>query len=619
MPTHSMKVMKETYKIGIDAGSTTLKFIVLDAHGTIIYKAYRRHKADIQGTFEKGLRQINRTLRNAPVQLCITGSAGIGLAERLGTDFIQEVVASIELVQKRFPEVRVLFDLGGEDAKMVFFAEKRHPDIRMNGSCAGGTGAFIDQMASLMNLPVEELDRQAQVYEKIYPIASRCGVFAKTDIQNLISRNIPSADIIASTLHAVALQSITALARGYDIVPPILCTGGPLTFIPALRKAFCSILNLQPEDMLLPGNSEYFPAWGAALHIDEHFREHSIEQLLYSLSNQTSAKETALPVLFRDETDCREWKNNRKIKPLHFLSMDNQQEINCFLGIDSGSTTTKMVAIDSQCNIRYHYYAINEGNSLKKVAQGLCEFYRQAKEKGVKINVLSSAVTGYGEDLVKSALNLDYGIVETMAHLSGAQFANPDVSFILDIGGQDMKSIFVNKGVISNIELNEACSSGCGSFLQNFASTMHLGLGEFSQKACLASHPADLGSRCTVFMNSKVKQSLRENAGVDDIAAGLAYSVIKNCLFKVLKISNLNELGEHIVVQGGTFKNDAVYRALELLSGKSVSSTDYPELMGAFGAALYAGKQWKKEAKPSSFPGVSALQSIESIQNSLSE
>jgi predicted CoA-substrate-specific enzyme activase len=323
--------------------------------------------------------------------------------------------------------------------------------------------------------------------------------------------------------------------------------------------------------------------------------------MLFSLQEIINKSKTAgkaqqnsvLRPLFHTTEEYEEWKNSRNIKKLNYkpLTAQNYSDEdlgNLYLGIDSGSTTTKIVIIDSSQNIVYQYYANNDGNSLKKVSEGLIEFFNQAKQQNIDVKIASSAVTGYGEDLIKQAFNLDFGIVETMAHLAGAKFINPDVSFILDIGGQDMKSIFVSSGVISNIELNEACSSGCGSFLQNFASTMNLSLAEFTQKACLAQNPADLGTRCTVFMNSKVKQSLRENAGINDIAAGLAYSVVKNCLFKVLKISNLNILGDNIVVQGGTFRNDAVYRALELLSGKKVSATDCPELMGAFGAAIYA-------------------------------
>ena len=586
-------------KIGIDAGSTTLKIIVLDQNDNIIYKSYRRHKADVNSVFINELEKINLQISITNFQLTITGSAGMGIAERCGVPFVQEVVAAVELVQKRFPHCRTLFDLGGEDAKMVFFGENRHPDIRMNGSCAGGTGAFIDQMASLLNIPVENFGEQAEHYEKIYPVASRCGVFAKTDIQNLIARNISVPDIAASTLYAVALQSVTTLARGCDIVPPVLCIGGPLTFIPALRRQFCEILKLKNEELLLLENSEFFPAFGAALMAESQI--FTIKEIIEKCKNSDKAlNDNVLSPLFNNKKEYEEWKKNRDIKPFCFKSLENVNTQSLYLGIDSGSTTTKIVIIDDAQNIVYQYYTNNEGNSLKKVSEGLAEFFNQTKEQNIEAKIVSSAVTGYGEELIKQAFNLDFGIVETMAHLAGAKFINPDVSFILDIGGQDMKSIFVRNGVISNIELNEACSSGCGSFLQNFASTMNLTLAEFTQKACLAKNPADLGTRCTVFMNSKVKQSLRENAGIDDIAGGLAYSVVKNCLFKVLKISNINALGENIVVQGGTFRNDAVYRALELLSGKKVSATDYPELMGAFGAAIYAfsnNKEQKTEHK----------------------
>ena len=597
--------MKSTFlKIGIDAGSTTIKFVVLNTNEEIVYKSYRRHKADVRQMFKDELSLVEKKFPDARFCIAVTGSAGMGIAEQFGLPFVQEVVAAVDLTQKLYPQVKILLDIGGEDAKMVFFSENRHPDIRMNGNCAGGTGAFIDQMASLLNIPVEQLGKEAEKHTKIYPVASRCGVFAKTDIQNLISRKMEIPDIAASTLHAVALQTLTSLARGCDIVAPILCTGGPLTFIPALREQFRKNLNLQSNDLLIPENSEYFPALGAALHAVE---ESKIECILQKQSNKQEEQKNTLPALFENEGEYNKWKKSRKVKKIVFEPLGTQKQIQVFLGIDSGSTTTKIVMIDDKQHVVFQYYANNNGDSLKKVIEGLSNFYTQAKEQNVEVKILSSAVTGYGEDLIRSALNIDYGIVETIAHLTGAQFIDPDVSFILDIGGQDMKSIFVNNGIVSNIELNEACSSGCGSFLQNFASTMNLTLSDFSQKACLAKYPSDLGSRCTVFMNSKVKQSLRENAEIGDIAAGLAYSVVKNCLFKVLKISNLNVLGEHIVVQGGTFRNDAVFRALEILSGKSVGITDYPELMGAFGASLYAFKQWKTTQETSTFLGENSL------------
>ena len=609
-----MKAEKRNCRIGVDVGSTTLKIIILNSENEVVYKTYRRHKANINNVFAEELHAVIREFPETDFTIHITGSAGMGISERTGIPFIQEVVASVEVIEHIYPETHTLIDLGGEDAKMVFFQPGRQPDIRMNGSCAGGTGAFIDQMADLMNISVEELGREALTYETIYPVASRCGVFAKTDVQNLISRNIPHPDIAMSILHTVALQSITSLARGVDITPKVLCVGGPLTFIPALRNAFKEILKVNDDDLILPDNSEYFPAWGAALHQDGQNRVCDLQDLIKRLKNKINERKETLPALFKNEGEYTEWKQNRKITYLTKKPLGTKTELTCFLGIDSGSTTTKILIMDEKAHLVYNFYERNEGNPLKKVVEGLKQFYKEADEKGVTVHILSSAATGYGEDLIKSALGLQYGIVETMAHLSGAQYVDPDVSFILDIGGQDMKSIFINKGVISNIEINEACSSGCGSFLQNFASTMNMSMDEFTRAACLSEEPSDLGSRCTVFMNSKVKQSLRENAGLGNISAGLAYSVMKNCLFKVLKMSNLNQLGNSIVVQGGTFRNDAVYRSLELLSGKSVSSTDYPELMGAFGAALYARKKWQQGERLSGFNRREELPDVDSIE-----
>jgi len=612
----------DIFKVGVDVGSTTLKVVVVDQNNIIVYKSYRRHKAEINLLFIEEINNIGEQFPGKRFIVNITGSAGMGISERTGLPFIQEIVASVEVIKQLYPDTRMMIDLGGEDSKMVFFQANKQPDIRMNGSCAGGTGAFIDQMADLMNIPIEELGELAMKYEKIYPVASRCGVFAKTDVQNLISRNIPLPDISMSILHTVALQSITSLARGQDITSEILLIGGPLTFIQALRNAFKNILKVDDSDLILPENSEYFPAIGCALH---HCND---ETKVYDLSllseifnknldsensNNSVCGEDTLPILFRNEKEYNEWKSNRKVKKLNCIPLGSTKNINCYLGIDSGSTTTKILIMDEDENLVYTYYAPNKGNPLKKVVEGLELFYREAAEKGVSFRFVASAATGYGEDLIKSALGLNFSIVETMAHLAGAQYVDPKVSFVLDIGGQDMKSIFTDKGVISNIELNEACSSGCGSFLQNFAATMNLDLTEFTRLACLAEKPSDLGSRCTVFMNSKVKQALRRNNTLGDIAAGLAYSVVKNCLFKVLKISNLNKLGNNIVVQGGTFRNDAVYRALELLSGKSISSTDLPEMMGALGAALYARKMSISENKTISFTGHEPLPDVDNI------
>lgn len=596
----------KTYKLGIDVGSTTIKIIVLDEADNIVYRSYKRHKANINIIFIDELNTLQEQFPNSYFTVMITGSAGMGIAERTGTPFVQEVVASVEVIHKQYPHTGTLIDLGGEDSKMVFFEEGKQPDIRMNGSCAGGTGAFIDQMSDLMNISIGELDKLALQGKKIYPVASRCGVFAKTDVQNLISRNINTPDVALSIFHAVALQSITTLSRGCAVNPPVVCIGGPLTFLSALRKAFQNILKFEEAQLTLPDNSEYFPAWGCALL--KSSKKIRLYTLIEKLETKENRRTDVLPPLFSSETEYRQWKKNRKVKHLDTLesNLSSFNRQNLYLGIDSGSTTTKILIIDEDERIVFNFYAPNQGNPLKKVAEGLSEFEKKYGNDNATEYIVSSCSTGYGEELIQSAFNLDYGIVETVAHFTGAQYVDSDVSFILDIGGQDMKSIFVSNGIISRIELNEACSSGCGSFLQNFASTMNLSLREFTEIACIAQYPADLGTRCTVFMNSKVKQSLRENASIGDIASGLAYSVVKNCLFKVLKINNLNVLGDHIVVQGGTFRNDAVYRALELLSGKTVSSTNMPEMMGAFGAALYAKKMFAP--KSSTFKEESSLQ-----------
>ncbi|MDR1652368.1 MAG: acyl-CoA dehydratase activase [Prevotellaceae bacterium] len=577
------------YKTGIDIGSTTLKIIVLGQDNSVVYRNYVRHKAGIGAVFLSEIDAAVSLFPDAEFRINITGSAGMGVAERMQIPFVQEVIAAIEVTRRLYPDTRTLMDLGGEDAKIVFFGNGKQPDIRMNGSCAGGTGAFIDQMADLLNITPDELGKRAEDFNQIYPVASRCGVFAKTDVQNLIARNVSVPDIAMSILQSVAIQAVTTLIRGSKVNPKALCTGGPLTFVPALRKAFKDILELNENDLILPENSEFFPALGCALlseNQENTFDLKLIKDKFYR--HKIVLRPDFLPPLFKDEKEYEIWKQNRKIKRLTNGTLQPNQTLKCFLGIDSGSTTTKILILDENENIVFKFYSSNNGNPLKTTADGLQVFLDEITAQNIDLQIVSSCATGYGEDLIRSAFNLDSGIVETMAHLQGAQWVENDVSFVLDIGGQDMKSIFIHNGLISNVELNEACSSGCGSFLQTFAGTMQLTLPEFTAAACFAGHPADLGTRCTVFMNSKVKQSLREGATIGDIAAGLAYSVVKNCLFKALKISNLNILGPNIVVQGGTFKNDAVYRALELLSGKSVSSTDHPELMGALGAALYA-------------------------------
>ncbi|MDR3128976.1 MAG: acyl-CoA dehydratase activase-related protein [Tannerellaceae bacterium] len=605
---------EKVHRIGIDVGSTTVKLVVLSPQKKIVHKGYRRHQADVVVALREELLAVSSRFPSLPMRMVVTGSAGMGVAERLSLPFVQEVVASIDAVRRDFPHTRTLIDLGGEDAKMVFFDTGKQPDIRMNGSCAGGTGAFIDQMAVLMNISVDELGEQAMHYETIHPIASRCGVFAKTDVQNLLARNVATPDVARSVLHTVALQTLASLARGHSVPSPILCIGGPLTFLPALRQAFAELLH---AESIAPENGAFFPAYGAALHALDIEMFQDLTAIISRLDTRhTPSFRSALQPLFAGEDDYTRWKAERKQTVIPFVPIDGSTEKECkgFLGIDSGSTTTKIVVIDEKGNLRYSYYADNDGHPLPRLVEGLQFFYRLTKEKGLSFRFLASAATGYGEELIKAAFGLDYGIVETIAHLAGAQHIDPNVSFVLDIGGQDIKSIFTHNGVISRVELNEACSSGCGSFLQNFASTLGLTPADFARSACLAKNPNDLGTRCTVFMNSKVKQSLRENASLGDIAAGLAYSVVRNCLFKVLKINNLNLLGEHIVVQGGAFRNDAVYRAFEILSGKTVSSTDRPELMGALGAALFARQGYKRSGTPSTFTGQEPLPDLSTVE-----
>jgi len=582
-------------KLGVDVGSTTAKVVLLNESGAIIFSRYIRHKARIRSCIQSLMQEVFDTFGDIPLQFAITGSAGMGIAEQLHFMFVQEVIASSEVVQSVFPDTQTLIDIGGEDAKLIFFEQGKVPDIRMNGSCAGGTGAFIDQIAALLNIPVEKLNEVAQGSTQIYPIASRCGVFAKTDVQNLISRKIPLADIAASAFHSIALQTINSLARGIDIAPKIMCVGGPLTFIPALQKAFFSVLALPQSDFIFPEHGEFFPAWGAALCAKDA-SEIMLSELLESLQ-KTSEKITTsrLEPLFADNAEFEHWKQNRSIIEIPHVKI-SQETAEVFVGIDSGSTTTKILFLTTDGSICASFYGTNKGKPVETVMQGLQECCEQLQVENIR--VLRSCVTGYGEDLIRSAFSVDEGVVETIAHTTASLKILPNVSFILDIGGQDMKAMFLKDGFIQNIEINEACSSGCGSFLQSFAETLSYTPADFGNIACTAPNPCDLGSRCTVFMNSQVKQSLREGAEVSEIAAGLAYSVIKNALFKVLRINNMDVLGDAIMVQGGTFKNHSVFRAMQKLTRKPIYMSNVPELMGAFGAAYYAKEQYAITPEP---------------------
>ena len=579
-------------KLGIDIGSTSIKCVLLDTHNQPLFQGYKRHQAAIVPILLQLFSELNQAIKVHDLQVMFTGSIGMGIAERLQLPFNQEVISSIKYVQENYPTLNTFIDIGGEDAKMIFFQPNHTPDIRMNGSCAGGTGAFIDQMATLLGIPVEEMNSYAEQAETIFPIASRCGVFSKTDIQNLVARNVKKSDIVGSIFHAVALQTISSLSRGYEVVPKVLFCGAPFAYLPELKKAFLRLLQLSESDVIDNANPELAPAHGTALSITENTPTLSFADLLQrveQLAHETlEASDTHLPALFNSDEAFQQWQSGRVSVNIPVIELKNIDEEQLFLGVDSGSTTTKIVVINSKDEIVYDYYAKNQGDALGAFTQGMNQFKTLCEQADKKISFKGSAVTGYGETLLKTAYELHEGIVETMAHYIAATHISPQVSFILDIGGQDMKAIFVDNGAINRIEINEACSSGCGSFIEGFAGMLGMPVAEFAQLACQAQYPADLGTRCTVFMNSKVKQILRQGTAVVDIAAGLSFSVIKNCLFKVLKLKNVSELGEHIVVQGGTFKNPSIIRSLELLTQKEVTVSNIPELMGAYGAALYA-------------------------------
>ena len=604
------------YRLGIDIGSTTIKMALIEVPSDqeqstkevrILATDYRRHNAEpmkvgqemIEGILSTLSEQSERSFdfERSGLTIGITGSVGMGCAQRLGIGFHQEVIAAAEVVKQLYPDVHCLVDIGGEDSKMIFFEEGCVPEMRMNGNCAGGTGAFIDQTATLLGVETSELNALASKAEHIYPIASRCGVFSKTDIQNLISRSVSKEDIAASMLHAVSMQVVSALARGTEVHPKIFLCGGPFAYIPELRKHLLQALEMTEEDCIVPEYTQFIPAIGTALlSTKEQSTKYDLAQVRSLFSNDhcgVAPLSGTLPPLFADEADYQNWLSDKQKKYGHNtinsqltnftqLSTINSQ---LYLGVDSGSTTTKLVLINEKGELLFTDYSYNNGNSLQAFHSAL---QRMRDALGQDIEIAGSCSTGYGEQLLKTAFRLDYGIVETMAHFMAAKHLQPNVSFVLDIGGQDMKAIFVENGSIQRIEINEACSSGCGSFIMTFARQLGYEVSDFAHMATLAQHPYDLGTRCTVFMNSKVKQAMREGAQVDDIAAGFSYSVIKNCLYKVLKLQSFDQLGEHIMVQGGTFRNHSVVRALEILTGKEVGFGPIPELMGAYGCALYA-------------------------------
>lgn len=586
------------YRLGIDIGSTTAKAVVRDNNERTLFSKYVRHNADITACLDGILQECEAVLGDCEAEAVITGSAGLGVSERIGLPFVQELIAVSNFVQSDDINVNTLIDIGGEDAKIIFFNKGRLPLMRMNGNCAGGTGAFIDQMAVVLGVKVEELDVLALNAKHIHPIASRCGVFSKTDVQNLAAKAVSKEDIAASIFNAIALQVISSLSKGLPIKPQILFCGGPLTYIQSLRNAFKRQLNLKDEDIIRPDYSNLIPAIGCLYSKTDKNDCLKLSELRGRLKDNSSFGKIIsgkrLPPIFKNEEELAEWqkqkRNSNRIKTLDGFSSE------AFLGIDSGSTTTKLVLTDRENNILFSDYSKNQGNPLKAVQEALNRLQKEAERRNAKPKIVAACSTGYGEELMKAAFGLDYSMVETIAHYKAAKLLCPEVDFILDIGGQDMKAMYIKNGVLNKIELNEACSSGCGSFIETFASSLGYKTADFAHLAALAENPCDLGTRCTVFMNSKVKQSLREGATVADISAGLSYSVVKNCLYKVLKIGSA-DIGNKIVVQGGTMKNDAVVKAFENMTGKSVFRSSAPELMGAYGCAISSCENYMKETK----------------------
>ncbi|MBE6525062.1 MAG: 2-hydroxyglutaryl-CoA dehydratase [Thermoplasmata archaeon] len=565
-------------KLGIDVGSTTVKFVILDDQDNIVYKRYERHMSDVFRTVADLMSDLESQF---PGELLVgvTGSGGMELANRLNTEFQQEVISCTEAVERLIPQTDVAIELGGEDAKITFFGKSI--EQRMNGTCAGGTGAFIDQMAVLLNTDAAGLNELAKNHKVIYPIAARCGVFAKTDIQPLINEGAEHEDLAASIFQAVVGQTIAGLACGRIIEGNVAFLGGPLYFLSELRQRFIETLNLSEEQIVFPENSNYFVAIGAAyLAKDKHTVSEMISLLKKSENIKTSSKH--LSPLFTTQDDYSEFKNRHSQNTVERANLADA-EGSLFLGIDAGSTTTKISLIDSEGRLLYTDYSSNSGSPIEVCSHMLRKMYDSIPEKAY---IAYSTSTGYGERLIQKAMRTDHGEVETVAHYTAAKRFQPKVDFILDIGGQDMKCIRIKDNAINTIVLNEACSSGCGSFIETYAKSLGITTEEFAQKAIFAEHPVDLGTRCTVFMNSMVKQSQKEGAGVDDISAGLAYSVIKNSLYKVIKLRNPEDAGDYIVVQGGTFLNDAVLRSLELVLGKEVIRPDIAGNMGAYGAAL---------------------------------
>ena len=594
-------------RVGLDIGSTTVKAVVLDQSDSLkdtLFSDYRRHHANVRATVAGLLADIHKKLvelgrGDEPIRLSITGSGGLALADNLHVPFIQEVIAETEAIDKEYPQADVIIELGGEDAKITYL--KPTPEQRMNGSCAGGTGAFIDQMSTLLDTDAAGLNEMAKSYENLYPIASRCGVFAKTDLQPLINDGAAKPDLAASIFTAVATQTIAGLAAGRPIHGTVIFLGGPLFFMSELRAAFQRALEGKVDEFIVPTDAHLYVAYGSALQADmdsddqgHHFEAHTCDEILMRLDELKNlpSNTPTMPPLFPTEADREDFNKRHHKEHIHIGTLEGAHGPH-FLGIDAGSTTIKATLVNDDREIVWSSYANNEGSPLTAAINIVKKIQSELPEGAW---IARSCATGYGEGLITTGLHLDEGVVETMAHYRGAEMVSPGVTAVIDIGGQDMKYLAITDGVIDSIAVNEACSSGCGSFLQTFAMSMGLTIQEFTQKALASTHPVDLGSRCTVFMNSSVKQAQKEGASIEDIAAGLCYSVVRNALYKVIKLRDSGELGDTVVVQGGTFLNDAVLRAFELLTERQVTRPNIAGLMGAFGAALTARMHYQDEA-----------------------
>lgn len=575
-------------RLGLDIGSTTIKCVVLDDNDKLLYSTYERHYSQITTKIGEILTRVRKEIDGVENALvAMSGSAGMGVAEQCDITFVQEVYATRVATNTFIPGTDVVIELGGEDAKILFLSGGM--EVRMNGTCAGGTGAFIDQMATLLNVPLEEMNDLAKGYEKTYTIASRCGVFAKTDIQPLLNQGARKADIAQSIFHAVVNQTVAGLAQGREIEGNVVYLGGPLTFMEELRKAFDEELGTKGT---CPENSLYYVACGAALCAESTI---NFDEIIEKVSHYTGSGNFAFnPPLFKNEEEYEQFKARHAKATVKEVPLEDYDG-DCYVGMDAGSTTVKAVVMGKNGELLYSKYLSNSGNPVPIIKDFLNELY----DKKPNIKIKSSAVTGYGEDIIKNAFCVDYGIVETVAHFTAAKSFMPDVEFVIDIGGQDIKCFKVHNGAIDNIFLNEACSSGCGSFLQTFANALGYSIQDFAQLGIFGKHPVDLGSRCTVFMNSSVKQAQKDGATIEDISSGLSLSVVKNALYKVIRASGPDELGKKIVVQGGTFLNDAVLRAFEQEMGVNVVRPTISGLMGAYGAAMYAQSKSEGSAEGS--------------------